>query len=131
MRYIVLTAVAFVALATTAWAEVEDVPDQGTVTLVQMLLEDLGYDPGPADGVVGPSTKAAIIAYQDTAGKPATGKVSEELVTQLLDSALAERFPDLDSLDEDALAQEVPSERERLNEAMLERLRSTGALGGQ
>jgi localization factor PodJL len=39
---------------------------------VQAKLAALGYDPGPADGVMGARTRAAIRAFQADAGLPVT-----------------------------------------------------------
>ena len=49
------------------------------VANVQRLLAELGYDPGPADGVMGPRTRAAIRAFQTTVGLPADGRLSNGL----------------------------------------------------
>jgi membrane-bound lytic murein transglycosylase B len=40
---------------------------------LQRRLIALGYDPGPVDGKVGPSTRAAIRAFQQKVGNPADG----------------------------------------------------------
>jgi membrane-bound lytic murein transglycosylase B len=40
---------------------------------LQRRLAELGFDPGPVDGKVGSSTRAAIRAFQQKAGKPADG----------------------------------------------------------
>ena len=50
---------------------------------IQQLLTDLGYRPGPVDGLFGAKTEAAILAYQGDAGVPRTGKASEELLAML------------------------------------------------
>jgi peptidoglycan hydrolase-like protein with peptidoglycan-binding domain len=41
---------------------------------IQRRLVDLGYDPGAADGLFGPRTRAAIRAFQADRGLPATGR---------------------------------------------------------
>jgi len=50
---------------------------------VQTLLARAGYDVGPADGVIGPKTRAAVIAWQSRAGLPADGHVSGLLLERL------------------------------------------------
>src|SRR6476620_6946964 len=40
------------------------VVSDNTIKSVQQVLADLGYDPGPADGAMGASTKTAIEAFQ-------------------------------------------------------------------
>ena len=56
---------------------------RATVRDVQRRLTDLGYDPGPADGILGPRTRAAIRAFQAGRGLSETGEPSEELAAQL------------------------------------------------
>lgn len=50
---------------------------------VQTLLNRAGYDVGSPDGVVGPKTRAAVMAYQARAGIPADGHVSGLLLDRL------------------------------------------------
>ena len=50
---------------------------------LQTLLARAGYDVGTPDGVVGPKTRAAVIAYQSRAGLPADGYVSGLLLERL------------------------------------------------
>jgi S1-C subfamily serine protease len=59
------------------------------VAVVQQLLAALGLNPGPADGVPGPQTEAAVRAFQRAQGVPETGVINEELRQQL--QALASR----------------------------------------
>jgi peptidoglycan hydrolase-like protein with peptidoglycan-binding domain len=53
----------------------------------QALLLGLGYDTGDPDGVYGNRTRRAIEAFQNTAGLPATGTVTEDLFYLLLSHA--------------------------------------------
>lgn len=52
-------------------------------TEVQTLLSRRGYDLGTPDGVIGPKTRAAVMAYQVQAGLPADGHVSGQLLERL------------------------------------------------
>lgn len=51
-----------------------------SVARAQKLLNELGYDAGPADGIMGPRTRDAIALFQSRAGVPASGQVSGELI---------------------------------------------------
>lgn len=60
---------------------------------VQMLLKELGYDPGPVDGYMGELTGAAIQEYQKAHGLKETGAFSEELRNKLFLLARGEPAP--------------------------------------
>jgi peptidoglycan hydrolase-like protein with peptidoglycan-binding domain len=80
------------------------VPDSGGVTTtsttayippysvrnVQSALSQLGYSPGPIDGLMGSKTRAAIRAYQIDSGLPASGEPSIAL-HEHLQTTLAKR----------------------------------------
>ena len=56
----------------------------GSPTLaIQTVLSALGYDIGTPDGVMGNQTRAAIRAFEQSAGMPATGEVSDRLIDVL------------------------------------------------
>ena len=57
--------------------------DRKTVARAQRGLTDLGYQPGPVDGLMGPRTRTAIRTYQKSAGLPATGMLSRRLVERI------------------------------------------------
>jgi len=50
---------------------------------IQGILTRTGYEPGPADGIVGMGTRAAIMAYEHDHGLPVTGTPSEALLRHL------------------------------------------------
>ncbi|HEX4890535.1 MAG TPA: peptidoglycan-binding domain-containing protein [Alphaproteobacteria bacterium] len=50
---------------------------------VQVALGQAGYNPGPADGVIGPRTRAAISDYQRANGMTADGMPSSSLLEHL------------------------------------------------
>jgi TPR repeat protein len=58
-----------------------------TVQAVQQLLQQLGLNPGPADGFIGPRTTAAIKRFQESAGVPADGLPSESVLRLLSERA--------------------------------------------
>ena len=53
---------------------------------VQDGLHDLGFDPGPVDGIVGPLTRTAVRAFQAVANVDVTGMISPQLL-QAINSA--------------------------------------------
>jgi peptidoglycan hydrolase-like protein with peptidoglycan-binding domain len=53
------------------------------VSLIQFALEELGFDPGPADGKLGPRTTAAIEAYQRSHDLQAEGQPTEQLLEHM------------------------------------------------
>jgi membrane-bound lytic murein transglycosylase B len=50
---------------------------------LQTLLNRRGFNVGTADGVIGPKTRAAVVAYQTQAGLPADGYISGRLLDSL------------------------------------------------
>lgn len=50
---------------------------------VQSALVRAGYNPGPADGLIGPRTRSAISAYQRDNGMTADGMPSSDLLEHL------------------------------------------------
>lgn len=59
----------------------------GTAAEVQSLLTDLGYDPGPADGVIGPLGRRAIERYQAAAGLEVDGELTPALLDSLREAS--------------------------------------------
>lgn len=57
--------------------------DRRTVADVQQRLLDLGYDPGPSDGRMGPKTRSAIRAYQKDSGLSADGRITASLIDKI------------------------------------------------
>ena len=52
----------------------------GTILYTELLLDRLGFDPGPIDVVIEPKTKEAILAFQKLNGGEATGDLDDELI---------------------------------------------------
>ncbi|HHK3924678.1 TPA: peptidoglycan-binding protein [Pseudomonas aeruginosa] len=57
-------------------------PD-ATVQAIQRKLNELGYDAGTADGLIGRGTRSAVIAFQQDRGLAATGVADQALLLQL------------------------------------------------
>lgn len=58
--------------------------DVDVVRAIQRELAQLGYEPGPADGLVHPVTRAAVMAYEHDHGLPLTGQPTEALLKAIL-----------------------------------------------
>ncbi|MDQ3561104.1 MAG: SEL1-like repeat protein, partial [Pseudomonadota bacterium] len=87
-----------VTMPEAGWGEsatnVETPSEGDQVALVQQLLADKGFDPGPADGVLGQKTVEAITLFQDEAGLPANGTIDTALIAALQEtSAVAGSAP--------------------------------------
>lgn len=69
------------------------VPDElgrQEIRTVQQLLAELGYEPGPVDGLMGERTAAAIRGFQEEEGLTVTGNISPALLARLRAAAGAE-----------------------------------------
>jgi peptidoglycan hydrolase-like protein with peptidoglycan-binding domain len=64
------------------------IPEETTelVKAVQKTLADLGYDPGPADGLWGSATGKAIRKFEGDRKLPVKGRISGRLVKELMDA---------------------------------------------
>jgi localization factor PodJL len=65
-----------------------DTDRQALVKKIQTLLADQGFDPGPADGVIGEKTRDAVKAYQRRNGIAETGQIDRTLVASLTDDSM-------------------------------------------
>lgn len=53
------------------------------VRRAQQLLAQLGFDPGPIDGLPGPRTRAAVERFEHAQGLPVSGELSPALIDRL------------------------------------------------
>jgi len=60
----------------------DDAADEG-ISGVQGRLLGLGFDPGPIDGIAGPRTRAALIAFQRHFGLKRTGEMDGDTLNRL------------------------------------------------
>ena len=70
--------------------EMEKKPEMGKMTTsrvdnkeVQEALKAKGNDPGPIDGRMGPQTRAALKAFQESNGLKATGRLDSQTAEKL------------------------------------------------
>lgn len=60
-----------------------EISRQQMISQVQTILTQMGYDPGPADGVMGQRTRDAVKAVQKQFGMKADGEITAELLEKL------------------------------------------------
>jgi localization factor PodJL len=65
------------------WADASPASNSSLVSRAQGLLNKLGYDAGPPDGLMGARTREAIKSFERKNGLEETGKVTVPLVTKL------------------------------------------------
>jgi Putative peptidoglycan binding domain len=61
----------------------QDLPPDQVIANVQGALQDLGYYLDEIDGVLGPTTRAALESYQQENGLPVTGLIDPETLQSL------------------------------------------------
>lgn len=71
------------ATTPTQYIPPEKKNNKETVLQVQKKLKELGYSPGPADGVMGKKTKTAIQQYQKSKGLDETGEINQATIASL------------------------------------------------
>lgn len=75
-----------VTAAALAPAEPEE-PTRDDVRQAQRLLSQLGFEPGPADGVIGSRTERSVRQFQEREGLPTDGRISSALIDRLKQAA--------------------------------------------
>lgn len=68
-----------------------------TMQAIQRKLNELGYEAGPADGLMGRKTRSAIIAFQQDRGLTTTGVADQALLLQLQRAPALTSTPSVDS----------------------------------
>ena len=53
------------------------------IVKVQQALKAKGHDPGPVDGIFGPSTRAALQAFQKSEGLDPSGRLDRDTLEKL------------------------------------------------
>jgi hypothetical protein len=55
-----------------------------TIRSVQRRLNQLGYQAGPEDGIMGPQTHRAVSAYQNRMGMQPNGMLTQDMVDEMM-----------------------------------------------
>jgi len=102
MKNILIAISVIIAGAGFFWIGTADASDL-TILEAQKKLEELGYEPGEPDGIMGRKTVTAIKLFQEDSGLPATGKLD----TQTKATLNAQRVPSQFSLNEAVRIQDI------------------------
>jgi ankyrin repeat protein len=95
MKHIILSLLFIIAAASLLCSGNAEAYNQ-TIYEAQKKLEELGYDPGKADGIRGKKTVTAIKLFQEDSGLPVTGRLDSQTVAKLS----TQQAPDLFSMNE-------------------------------
>jgi len=60
-----------------------NISNQDEIYKIQKRLTELGYEPGPTDGIMGGMTTKAIMKFQKDNNLPPTGKIDNETIHKL------------------------------------------------
>ena len=71
------------AVAQSTTEKMKDKAEKSDVMATQQALKEKGFDPGPADGRMGPRTRAALRDYQKKEGLTATGRLDDQTSAKL------------------------------------------------
>jgi peptidoglycan hydrolase-like protein with peptidoglycan-binding domain len=86
-RYMTSSQIADARTMATRWASDHAATNQAglafSVQNAQTVLNKLGYNAGPADGIMGPSTRSAIRTYQSDRGLSITGNLTRDLFDRM------------------------------------------------
>ena len=63
--------------------------DRDAIRSIQAGLKELGFDPGPVDGIAGSRTREAIRAFQEQHGLIADGLATNELAAKIQEQLIA------------------------------------------
>lgn len=84
------------------------------ISEIQVELNRLGYNAGPADGAFGPATRRAIVTYQSDMNMAVTGEVSERLLADLRDTSRHSAADTSTGMADAELVQQIEDELTRL-----------------
>lgn len=126
IRHLLLVAAVLIAVPSSSHARERGAPE---ARVIQRILREQGHRPGPVDGIVGPWTRSALAAFQQSSGLPPTGRLDRATIERLQDLSVvraasaapagAPRDPlgfdgDESAVDELLIAASVESRRARM-----------------
>jgi len=66
-----------------AAAQNDFMKSEAVILLVEYQLSDLGYDPGPIDGVFDDAARTAVLAFEKAEGLPQDGYITDNLLNRM------------------------------------------------
>lgn len=85
------------SLSAAAEAQNDYMKSETVILLVEYQLSDLGYDPGPIDGVFDDAVRTAVLSFEQAEGLPRDGFITDTLLNRL-DQLLAMRKAEDDAV---------------------------------
>lgn len=89
MFRIELTRTLFILLTFITVAPTTSIASEEEVAAVQRRLSDLGFEPGPVDGLMGPRTRKAVRTFQQANSLVASGRLNARTLKALFPSSSA------------------------------------------
>jgi len=92
--------------------------DNNQVRELQKILTEKGYNAGPVDGIIGPSTKQALRGFQEAQGLAVTGLADQSTLQALAPDARTQEIFGLspefgqDSMQQDPAQQQDPTQQQ-------------------
>ncbi len=93
-RLLVILSITFLLIVPEAWSgDTDSETIEANTSAIQMALKNHGLDPGPIDGVMGPATRQAVSAFQETVGLPITGQLDRQTFEALFQTVSSVPVP--------------------------------------
>ena len=93
-RLLLILSISFLLIVPEAWSgDTDSETIEANTSAIQMALKSHGLDPGPIDGVMGPATRQAVSAFQETVGLPVTGQLDRQTFEALFETVSSVPVP--------------------------------------
>ena len=118
-RLLLILSISFLLIVPEAWSgDTDSETIEANTSAIQMALKSHGLDPGPIDGVMGPVTRQAVSAFQETVGLPVTGQLDRQTFEALFETVSAVPVPPVEFTFLEALPGSEDMERLSRSEPM-------------
>jgi hypothetical protein len=118
-RLLLILSISFLLIVPEAWSgDTDSETIEANTSAIQMALKSHGLDPGPIDGAMGPVTRQAVSAFQETVGLPVTGQLDRQTFEALFETVSAVPVPPVEFTFLEALPGSEDMERLSRSEPM-------------